>query len=151
MTCCEGMVQIILYLAAGNNGNSNRTIDTTGISGPSTSTFRPPPGFMDNENPQSTEYGPLEMHECRQALDRIRAQAGSWHELAQLLPRLAASGYDAQVVEFETGLERVVQNAWFVAQSVSSSKPCTQLPKCIGDAIHLSMSGSPRQIWGYWD
>ena len=77
---------------------------------------------MDTPDPQSMEYGPLDMHEVRPALDRIRHQAGHWHELAQLLPRLAASGYDAQVVEFETGLERVVQNAWIVSQSVSSPR-----------------------------
>lgn len=59
------------------------------------------------------------------ALDRLRSNAGHWHELAKLLPRLAMSGYDSQVVEMETGLERVTQNAWMVAQSV---RPFAPLP-----------------------
>lgn len=63
----------------------------------------------------------MDMQEAREALDRIRSNAGHWHELAKLLPRLAMSGYDSQVVEMETGLERVTQNAWMVAQSVYDS------------------------------
>lgn len=76
---------------------------------------------MDSENPHAQAFGPMDLQEARNALDRIRSSAGHWHELAQLLPRLAMSGYDSQVVEMETGLERVTQNAWMVAQSVYDS------------------------------
>lgn len=123
----------LLLLQPGNERSTGRSIDTSGIQGPSTSTFRPPPGFMDTANPKSKEFGPFDMEEARQALDKLRAQAGRWHELALLLPRLAASGYDAQVVEFETGLERVIQNSWVVAQSVIASSSKLYPAICAGD------------------
>lgn len=99
-------------------GGKKASIDTTGVPTISTSTFRPPPGFMDAADLKSQVLGPLDPQEAREALDKIRAQAGYWHELAKLFPRLAAAGYDSQVVEMETGLERVVQNSWMVAQHV---------------------------------
>ena len=106
---------------AGQDNNSKKNlIDTSGIQGPSTTTFRPPPGFMDAEDPKKQEaYGAFDPDEVRDALEKIRAQAGYWHELAKLLPRLAAANYDSQAVEMDTGLERKTQNAWITAQSVS--------------------------------
>lgn len=54
-------------------------------------------------------------------LNRLKAGAGHWHELAKLLPVLAALGVDATVVEASTGLERVAQNAWTVSLQVNLS------------------------------
>ena len=94
------------------------SIDTSGVPAPSTSSFRPPPGFMDALDSNQQFMGPMDPEEARAALDKIRAQAGYWHELAKLFPRLAAAGYDSQVVEMETGLERKVQNLWIASQQV---------------------------------
>ena len=46
-------------------------------------------------------------------LNRVRAGTGRWHELAKLLPFLAAAGYD--------GVERATQNRWTVSMHVRSS------------------------------
>ena len=73
---------------------------------------------MDSLDSNQQILGPIDPQEARAALDKIRAQAGYWHELANLFPRLAAAGYDSQVVEMETGLERKVQNAWLASQQV---------------------------------
>jgi hypothetical protein len=51
-------------------------------------------------------------------LNRLKAQAGHWHDLAKLLPALASLGADATVVEAETGIERAMQNAWSVSLQV---------------------------------
>lgn len=73
---------------------------------------------MDALDPSQPSLGPMDPNEARAALDKIRTQAGYWHELAKLFPRLAAAGYDSQVVEMETGLERKTQNSWIASQSV---------------------------------
>ena len=52
-------------------------------------------------------------------LNRIRADAGPWHQLAKLLPALTRAGVDATAVEAETGLERARQNVWAVSEQVS--------------------------------
>ena len=52
------------------------------------------------------------------ALNRIRAGAGHWHELARLLPGLAVAGYDATIVDAETGVERRTQSRWAVSLQV---------------------------------
>ena len=49
-------------------------------------------------------------------LNRIRADAGPWHQLAKLLPALTRAGIDATAVEAETGLERARQNVWAVSE-----------------------------------
>lgn len=114
-------VDIIHPMPGEDRASKKASIDTSGIQGPSTSTFRPPPGFMDAENPTAQAYGPLDPDEARDALNRLRVQAGHWHELAKLLPRLAAAGYDSKAVESETGLERARQNCWVVAQQVKGA------------------------------
>ncbi len=53
-------------------------------------------------------------------LNRIRAGAGHWHELARLLPGLAAAGYEATTVDAETGVERRTQSRWTVSLQVLS-------------------------------
>ncbi len=67
--------------------------------------------LQDSHTIFSSAQSDVSLQEARDALNRIRSNAGHWHELAKLLPRLSMSGYDSQVVEMETGLERVIQNA----------------------------------------
>lgn len=55
------------------------------------------------------------------ALAKVRAQAGPWHQLAALLPRLQTAGIDATAVELETGLERATQALWQTAAQVFAS------------------------------
>jgi hypothetical protein len=55
-------------------------------------------------------------------LDRLRADAGPWHELAKTLPALARAGIDATAVEAETGLERARQNTWAVAEQARAHR-----------------------------
>jgi len=76
--------------------------------------FRPPPGFMDDGGVKESEVlgTPQEM------LNRLQAQAGHWHQLAKLLPALNNAGYDSNVVEEMTGLERKVQNIWTSAAQI---------------------------------
>lgn len=76
--------------------------------------FRPPPGFMDAEVNESedVDISPEVM------LKRIQAQAGPWHELAKLLPILQSKGFDANVVEEATGLEKRMQNIWTSSASI---------------------------------
>lgn len=107
---------------AGKERESKKAfIDTSGVPAPSTSSFRPPPGFMDALDANQQAIGPMDPEEARAALDKVRSQAGYWHELAKLFPRLAAAGYDSQVVEMETGLERKVQNSWIASSQVPSA------------------------------
>ena len=101
------------------------SIDTSGVQGPSTSTFRPPPGFMDTANPRTEVFAPLEPAQVQSALERLSASAGAWHELAQLLPKLAAAGYDSTAVEMEAGIDRATQNVWAVSQHV---RPASNIP-----------------------
>ena len=54
-------------------------------------------------------------------MDRVRAGTGRWHELAKLLPILAAAGYDGLVIEQEAGVERATQNRWTVSMHVRPS------------------------------
>eukprot|EP00887_Chlorella_sp_A99_P004991 scaffold4.g4991.t1 len=71
--------------------------------------FRPPPGFMDAPGrPQEEELG-LGTDEM---MNRLRAGAGAWHELAKLLPALQRKGLDAVAVEEATGIERRLQNVY---------------------------------------
>lgn len=51
-------------------------------------------------------------------VNKLRANAGHWHELAKMLPVLAAAGMDSTAIESETGVERVQQNAWTVSVQV---------------------------------
>ena len=55
-------------------------------------------------------------------LDRLSSQAGHWHELARLLPGLAASGYDGAAIEERCGIERATQGRWVISLSVRA--PC---------------------------
>jgi len=54
-------------------------------------------------------------------LNRVRSGTGRWHELAKLLPFLAAAGYDGLIIEQEAGVERATQNRWTVSMHVRPS------------------------------
>lgn len=148
----QGQSQGLYPMAfAGSERESKKAaIDTSGIPGPSTSSFRPPPGFMDAEDPKKqAAFSPYDPQEAREAMDKIRAQAGHWHELAKLFPRLAAAGYDSQVVEMETGLERKVQNAWMTAQHVCPSAiPWTPPPSPLFPRCHCSQDSMGPSVFG---
>jgi hypothetical protein len=80
--------------------------------------FRPPPGFMNADGPAS---GPEVSMSVEEMLNRLRSQAGHWHELAKYLPALHRAGYDSIAVEEATGLERRTQNVWNTAAQVYES------------------------------
>ncbi|KAK9839810.1 hypothetical protein WJX81_003436 [Elliptochloris bilobata] len=80
--------------------------------------FRPPPGFMDSAPGQQA---PAQTEDPQTMLNKIRADAGPWHQLAKLLPALVRAGIDATAVEAETGLERARQNVWAVSEQVYES------------------------------
>lgn len=86
--------------------------------------FRPPPGFMDADAGAQTEINadPQEM------LNRLQAQAGHWHQLAKLFPALLAKGYDSNVVEEMTGIERKLQNIWSSSAQIYESLKKTGVP-----------------------
>ena len=132
-------VEVFLHQTGQDSGSKNALIDTSGIRGPSTSTFRPPPGFMDAENPTAEVIGPFDPEEARDALNRLRVSAGHWHELAKLLPRLAAAGYDSKTVENETGLERARQNSWMVAQQVRDTSDPHVGSKLLSSALNKGL------------
>ena len=74
-------------------------------------------------------------------LDRLSSQAGHWHELARLLPGLAAAGYDGGAIEERCGIERATQGRWVISLSVRA--PC-----CV---IRLSpVPGLPRDCMAWW-
>ena len=73
---------------------------------------------MDTANPRTEVLTPLEPAQVQTALERLNASAGAWHELANLLPKLDAAGYDSTAVEMETGIDRATQNVWAVSQHV---------------------------------
>lgn len=79
--------------------------------------YRPPPGFMnaDAQDPAANQADPQEM------LNRLRARAGAWHQLARLLPVLYAKGLDSNTIAELSGLNPVDQNAWVVAGTVYDS------------------------------
>lgn len=51
-------------------------------------------------------------------LNNLRVSAGLWHVLAAYLPHLTRAGFDSSVIEADTGVDRVRQNVWTVAQQV---------------------------------
>ncbi len=50
--------------------------------------------------------------------NRLRSNAGHWHQLAKLLPLLQRAGVDSVQVEEAVGLERKLQNMWTAAEQV---------------------------------
>ncbi len=55
-------------------------------------------------------------------LQGLKCRTGTWHDLAKLLPKLAARGIDTAAVEEATGLERTQQNIMTVAASVRDTR-----------------------------
>lgn len=93
--------------------------------GPVQQNFRPPPGFMDVDKPE--DAGAPSGMDANQMLDRLRAQAGPWHELAKLFQLLQGLGYDSSAVEEATGLERKEQALW--ASSAQVRAPARPPPR----------------------
>ncbi|KAK9904948.1 hypothetical protein WJX75_006180 [Coccomyxa subellipsoidea] len=83
-------------------------------------TYRPPPGFMDADGPADTAAA-QEVQDPQVLLNRLRASAGKWHELANLVPVLSTLGIDNTIIEAETGIERAQLNAWLVSVQVYES------------------------------
>lgn len=73
-------------------------------------------------------------------LNRIRADAGPWHQLAKLLPALTRAGLDATAVEAETGLERARQNVWAVSEQARPLHCLTSALKCMRGCMRMLSS-----------
>lgn len=54
-------------------------------------------------------------------LAKLTARAGRWHELAPMLRALNAKGFDGMIIEEMTGLDRVTQSNWIIANEVYRS------------------------------
>lgn len=109
---------------AGRGQRSSIGLDDTpsnAAAGPLPNKYRPPPGFM-NENVQDPA---LAQADPQQLLNRLRAQAGQWHELAKCLPILYAKGFDTSTIAEITGVNPVDQNRWVVAGTVYDSLVAT--------------------------
>ncbi|KAK9784877.1 hypothetical protein WJX73_008467 [Symbiochloris irregularis] len=85
---------------------------------PTHNPYRPPPGFMEKEQPDAEAD---DMIEPQEMLRSLRDQSASWHELAGFLTLLARAGYDSAAIEADTGIERVQQNVTLVAGQVYQS------------------------------
>eukprot|EP00195_Chlamydomonas_chlamydogama_P015583 CAMPEP_0202902946 /NCGR_PEP_ID=MMETSP1392-20130828/19415_1 /ASSEMBLY_ACC=CAM_ASM_000868 /TAXON_ID=225041 /ORGANISM="Chlamydomonas chlamydogama, Strain SAG 11-48b" /LENGTH=487 /DNA_ID=CAMNT_0049589829 /DNA_START=253 /DNA_END=1716 /DNA_ORIENTATION=+ len=79
--------------------------------------YRPPAGFMD-ENLQEDVTANMDPNEM---LNRLRARAGKWHQLAKFLPSLHKQGFDSSIVDEATGITPALQDRWMVAGTVHES------------------------------
>jgi hypothetical protein len=100
---------------AGSGGSGTGAPD--GGAPPPVQNFRPPPGFMEmaragEEDADAPTGTPQEM------LDKLSAMAGKWHQLAKLLLPLQKAGFDSNLIEDITGIERKTQNTWMSAAQV---------------------------------
>lgn len=96
--------------------------------------FRPPAGFLDAALRGEDVSNFQEDEDMEAMLNRLKSQAGAWHDLAKLLPALARSGMDSAAVEEATGLERAYQNTWIVSASVYDSlKQSPEVPDEVVD------------------
>jgi hypothetical protein len=84
---------------------------------PTLNKYRPPAGFMNETLPDdvTAHMEPQEM------LNRLRARAGHWHELAKFMPALTSAGYSATAIDEITGITPLEQNKWVVAATVYES------------------------------
>lgn len=125
----------------GQGGVTDRPAGPGGLAGsgqpPVQQNFRPPPGFMDAVGRPQAEKVDLSVDEM---LNRLRAGAGHWHQLARLLPALQRAGYDAVAVEEATGLERRLQNVWGSAAQVRRDG-------CVG-RCHGGLQSAAGTYWG---
>ncbi|GLI59935.1 hypothetical protein VaNZ11_001983 [Volvox africanus] len=88
------------------------------VGGPPTlNKYRPPAGFMNETLPDdaSVNIEPQEM------LNKLRARAGHWHELAKFIPALNSKGYNSSVIDEMTGITPAEQNKWVVSATVYES------------------------------
>lgn len=88
------------------------------VGGPATlNKYRPPAGFM-NENLPEDAYSSMDPQEM---LNKLRARAGHWHELAKLMAPLNSSGYSSSAIDELTGITPLEQSKWVVAATVYES------------------------------
>ena len=73
-------------------------------------------------------------------LSRLRAGHGLWYDLAEYIPALLNDGYDAAMIENESGLERPRQNAWVV--SAQARPPCRPF-SALASMIHSPQVHKP--------
>ena len=60
----------------------------------------------------------MRLWHVQEMLSRLRANHGLWYDLAEYIPALLSSGFDAAMIENESGLERPRQNVWVVSAQV---------------------------------
>ncbi|KAG2436105.1 hypothetical protein HYH02_011615 [Chlamydomonas schloesseri] len=88
------------------------------VGGPATlNKYRPPAGFMNETLPEDA-YSSMEPQEM---LNKLRARAGRWHELAKLIAPLNSAGYSSSSIDEITGVTPLEQNKWVVAATVYES------------------------------
>lgn len=90
--------------------------------------FRPPPGFMDTETPDTSNM----KGDPQELLNRLRTRAGSWHDLGKIIPVLHNEGFDSTVIDEMTGINPAQQNLLAVASTVYDSlKQSQRLPPAV--------------------
>lgn len=103
------------------------------VNGPPTvNKFRPPAGFMNEQLPEDDTAN----LDPQQMLNRLRARAGRWHELAKLIPSLNSKGYDSTLIDELAGVTPVQQNEYVVSATVYES---------------LREEGMPQHLMEYFD
>ena len=88
----------------------------TTLTGPGS--YRPPAGFMNEDGP--TEDLTANMTPD-QMLQRLRARAGQWHDLAKFFIALYKQQYDTNIIDEMAGITPAEQNKWAVASTVYDS------------------------------
>ena len=68
-------------------------------------------------------------------LNRLRSNAGQWHQQAKLLPLLLRAGCDSVAVEEAVGLERRVQNVWVAAEQVWLERAARKIALTQGSSL----------------
>ncbi|GFH15929.1 uncharacterized protein HaLaN_12256, partial [Haematococcus lacustris] len=77
--------------------------------------YRPPAGFMNEQLTETPEFAAMAPQDM---MNRLRARAGKWHQLAKMLPLLAKAGYDNTTVDEMTGITPVLQACEVLARSM---------------------------------
>ncbi|GFH09438.1 uncharacterized protein HaLaN_04578, partial [Haematococcus lacustris] len=91
--------------------------------------YRPPAGFMNEQLTETPEFAAMAPQDM---MNRLRARAGKWHQLAKMLPLLAKAGYDNTTVDEMTGITPVLQvrrkvAEWMYDTLVASGKLSPEL------------------------
>ncbi|GLC33519.1 hypothetical protein PLESTM_000080200 [Pleodorina starrii] len=79
----------------------------------------------------------------QELLNKLRARAGHWHELAKFIPALNSKGYNSAVIDEITGITPAEQNKWVVSATVyesvkaSPAVPAEVLRRFNGEGVDL--------------